>query len=95
MALHEKIKSEEISIPFVFYDGRCCAFSNFEVNIKLTPHWAPLPLEREWRLRKARLCGSFPNMLGEYLGAGSSSEYRSMSDNTIPHVFLPSLSSFS
>jgi len=47
LALHEKIKSEEISIPFVFYDGRCCAFSNFEVNIKLTPHWAPLPLERE------------------------------------------------
>jgi len=45
LALQEKIKSEEISIPFVFYDGRCCAFSNFEVNIKLTPHWAPLPLE--------------------------------------------------
>jgi len=28
LALQEKIKNEEISIPFVFYDGRCCA-SNF------------------------------------------------------------------
>jgi len=29
LALQEKIKNEEISIPFVFYDGRCCACSNF------------------------------------------------------------------
>jgi len=29
LALQEKIKNEEISIPFVFYDGRYCACSNF------------------------------------------------------------------
>jgi len=29
LALKEKIKNEEISIPFVFYDGRYCACSNF------------------------------------------------------------------
>ena len=28
LALQEKIKNEEISIPFVFYDGRYCACSN-------------------------------------------------------------------
>jgi len=29
LALQEKIKNEEISIPFVFYDSRRCACSNF------------------------------------------------------------------
>jgi len=29
LALQDKIKNEEISIPFVFYDGRYCACSNF------------------------------------------------------------------
>ena len=29
LSLQEKIKNEEISIPFVFYDGKCCACSNF------------------------------------------------------------------
>ena len=29
LALQEKIKNEKISIPFVFYDGRCSACSNF------------------------------------------------------------------
>jgi len=29
LALQEKIKNEEISIPFVFYDGRYCACSHF------------------------------------------------------------------
>jgi len=29
LALQEKIKNEEISIPFVFYDSRRCVCSNF------------------------------------------------------------------
>jgi len=29
LALPEKIKNEKISIPFLFYDGRYCACSNF------------------------------------------------------------------
>jgi len=29
LALQEKIKNKEISIPFVFYAGRCCVCSNF------------------------------------------------------------------
>jgi len=29
LALQEGIKNEKISIPFIFYDGRCCACSNF------------------------------------------------------------------
>ena len=37
LALQKKIKNEEIRIPFVFYDSRCCACSNFEVDIRLTP----------------------------------------------------------
>jgi len=95
LALQEKIKSEEISIRFVFYDGRCCAFSNFEVNIKLAPPGTPPTAEGV--AVKARLCGPFPNMLGECLCARSDSGYRSMSDNTISYLtyFLPSISSFS
>jgi len=38
LALLEKIKNEEIRIPFVFYDGRCCVHAPiFEADIRLTP----------------------------------------------------------
>ena len=33
LAFPEKIKNEKISIPFVFLHLRCCACSNFGVNI--------------------------------------------------------------
>jgi len=38
LALHMKIKNEQISIPLVFYDGRCCPVhaAIFEFDIKLT-----------------------------------------------------------
>jgi len=29
LGLQEKIKNEKINIPFIFYDGRCRACSNF------------------------------------------------------------------
>jgi len=51
LASQEKIKNEEISIPFVFYDGRSCIVHApmFEIDINLAPSQALMflrPMER-------------------------------------------------
>lgn len=80
LQLQDKIKSEEITIPFVFYDGKTVESSPFmkrEANLSVQEPMSPHPKAKALPSRKGMLYGSFLNEPGVCLGAVSGLEYQS------------------